>query len=229
MALTAWGVGLSLLLKASVSEFVEALLSNKSLQKFLKTFFALRKKISNKNNKPNFGENVQQLEIDLDKKVLMVLLPKALYREQLITEGFLLDLVSTYGKSNPNYTKKIFESIINFVPELIQDLEKLPVVIIKYVNAIEDKFGKNQIEPLEEEKTYLAFMIDISITLDCLFSISKKIAKMFNKSTDSDQNFLLIMIKFYDEAIPIMKEVLKNEDYETSRNLSISKYSIVSM
>ncbi|CAJ0642507.1 10375_t:CDS:10 [Entrophospora sp. SA101] len=228
-ALTAWGVGLSLLLKASVSEFVEALLSNKSLQKFLKTFFALRKKISNKNNKPNFGENVQQLEIDLDKKVLMVLLPKALYREQLITEGFLLDLVSTYGKSNPNYTKKIFESIINFVPELIQDLEKLPVVIIKYVNAIEDKFGKNQIEPLEEEKTYLAFMIDISITLDCLFSISKKIAKIFNKSTDSDQNFLLIMIKFYDEAIPIMKEVLKNEDYETSRNLSILKYSIVSM
>ncbi|CAJ0829710.1 16863_t:CDS:2, partial [Entrophospora sp. SA101] len=152
-ALTAWGVGLSLLLKASVSEFVEALLSNKSLQKFLKTFFALRKKISNKNNKPNFGENVQQLEIDLDKKVLMVLLPKALYREQLITEGLLLALVSTYGKSNPNYTKKIFESIINFVPELIQDLEKLPVVIIKYVNAIEDKFGKNQIEPLEEEKT----------------------------------------------------------------------------
>nr|CAG8489183.1 3767_t:CDS:10 [Entrophospora candida] len=228
-ALTAWGVGLSLLLKASASEFVEALLSNKSLQKFLKTFFALRKKTSNKNNRPDFGENVQQLEIDLDKKVLMVLLPKALYREQLITDGFLLDLVSTYGKSNPNYTKKIFENIINFVPELIQDLEKLPVIIIKYVNAIEDKFGKNQNEPLEEEKTYLAFMIDISITLDCLFSISKKIAKIFNESTDSDQNFLLIMIKFYDEAIPIMKEVLKNEDYETSRNLSILKYSIVSM
>ncbi|CAG8498284.1 14842_t:CDS:2 [Dentiscutata erythropus] len=258
-ALNIWISSLSLILKSKNEEFSNYLFYNESLRKFLETFLGIRAKI----RKFDDIQIRQPIEIDLDKKVLAILLRlsepsissikvkneitlgEALYQDKMISVPFLLDVVAMYGRSNINQIEKFFDNIIKSVTIIIQDFETHSSTIVNYIKVIDEKFqeivdnektSKSVIydkKKIENALNYLEYMLDISVTLDCLFIVSKPVANIFNDRQDFEDNidFLMTIKNFYDNTIPIISKLFESDDesLNISRDLIILKHALVSL
>jgi hypothetical protein len=247
-AVNVWNTNLSLLLRLQDASFQKQMLQNDSLHKFLGTFLGT----CARSRKVQYSD---KLEIELERKVLAVLLRASeskifssqtenstatlveeLYRKNTISVPFLLDLVATYGKSNFAHTKKILDNMIDSIPNLMQDFEFHSTIVINYIKAIEDKFKEmedvNFDSKMHDSKIYLNYILDIYITLDCLFTVFKPVANIFNSKRDFDDDyFLMTIITFYDKIIPLISNMFisENELNENFRDLNILKHVLVSL
>jgi hypothetical protein len=245
-AIDVWNTNLSLLLKLQDAAFHNQILQNESLHEFLGTFLGTRARSRN-------VKHTDKREIELEKKVLAVLLRVSetskissdqsenystlvddLYTKNVISVPFLLDLVITYGKSNFTHTKKILDNIIDLVPKLMQDFEIHSITVINYIKAIKDKFAEmgeksyegedNFNSNIHDAKVYLSFILDIYITLDCLFTVFKPVVNIFNNK--DDESFLLKIKTFYDETIPLISKLISENELN---DINILKHVLVSL
>ncbi|RIA82309.1 hypothetical protein C1645_788625 [Glomus cerebriforme] len=240
-AINVWRTNLSLLLRLQDAAFHKQMLYNDSLHEFIGTFLGTRARSRN-------VKHTDKPEIELEKKVLAVLLRASesnqiknstlvedLYHKNMISVPFLLDLVETYGKSNLTYTKKILDNIIDSVPKLMQDFEFHSTTVINYIKAIMDKFKEMSEKDCEGEnvnfspkmhdaKIYLGYILDIYITLDCLFTVFKPVVNIFNNKDDN--GFLIIIKTFYDEIISLISKLISENE---SNDLNILKHVLVSL
>ncbi|CAG8736449.1 17078_t:CDS:1 [Cetraspora pellucida] len=261
-ALNIWTSNLSLILKSNDTDFANYLFHNESLQKFLESFLRISAKI----RKFEVLQTRHSMEVDLDKKVLAILLRlsepsissiqvkngitlgEALYQSNLISVSFLLDVVAMYGRSNIKQIEKFIDNIIKSVTKIIQDFEMHSSTIVKYIKVIGDKFQEiadsektnksimSDKKKLVNARPYLEYMLDISVTLDCLFIVSKLVANIFNDRQDFEDNvdFLMTIENFYDNIIPIISKLFKlfesdKESPDISRDLIILKHALVSL
>ncbi|CAG8741416.1 18627_t:CDS:1, partial [Racocetra persica] len=258
-ALNIWTSSLSLILKSNDIDFANYLFHNESLQKFLESFLGIRAKI----RRFEIMQTRHSMEVDLDKKVLAILLRlsepsissiqmkngitlgEALYQNNLISVPFLLDVVAMYGRSNTKQIEKFIDNTIKSVTKIIQDFEMHSSTIVNYIKVIGDKFqeiadsektSKGVIfdkKKLANARTYLEYMLDISITLDCLFIVSKSVANIFNDRQDFEDNvdFLMTIENFYDNIIPIISKIFESDKKfsDISRDLIILKHALVSL
>ncbi|CAG8438529.1 13273_t:CDS:1 [Dentiscutata heterogama] len=258
-ALNIWISSLSLILKSKNEDFANYLFYNESLRKFLESFLGIRAKI----RKFDDIQIRQPIEVDLDKKVLAILLRlsepsissikvkneitlgEALYQDKLISVPFLLDVVAMYGRSNIKQIEKFIDNIIKSVTIIIQDFETHSSTIVNYIKVIDEKFqeiadnektSKNVIydkKKLANALNYLEYVLDISVTLDCLFIVSKPVANIFNDRQDFEDNidFLMTIKNFYDNTIPIISKIFESDDesLNISRDLIILKHALVSL
>ncbi|CAG8538870.1 15449_t:CDS:10 [Funneliformis caledonium] len=253
-AINVWNANLSLLLRLQDKIFQKQMLQNNSLQKFLETFLGTHARSRD-------VKNVEFRNKELEKKVLNVLLRVSeskfssnmsrnskslmgeLYRKNWISVPFLLDLVATYGKSNFTCTKKIMDNIMDSVPELTKDFESHSITLYNYIKAIQNKFKEfsekdcksenvNYDSIISDAKIYLSYILDISITLDCLFTVSKSIAYIFSSNEYSDEEDFLVTIKiFYDDIVPSILNIFisGNESQEIFRDFNILKHALISL
>ncbi|CAG8435087.1 9654_t:CDS:10 [Funneliformis mosseae] len=253
-AINVWNANLSLLLRLQDKMFQKQMLQNNSLQKFLETFLGTHARSRD-------VKNVEFRNKELEKKVLNVLLRVSeskissnmsrnskslmgeLYRKNWISVPFLLDLVATYGKSNFTCTKKIMDNIMDSVPELTKDFESHSITLYNYIKAIQNKFKEfsekdcksenvNNDSIISDAKIYLSYILDISITLDCLFTVSKSIAYIFSSNEYSDEEDFLVTIKiFYDDIVPSILNIFisGNESQEIFRDFNILKHALISL
>ncbi|CAG8619487.1 4427_t:CDS:2, partial [Racocetra fulgida] len=248
-ALNIWTSSLSLILKSNDTDFANYLFHNESLQKFLESFLGIRAKI----RRFEIMQNRHSMEVDLDKKVLAILLRlsepsissiqmkngitlgEALYQNNLISVPFLLDVVAMYGRSNTKQIEKFIDNTIKSVTKIIQDFEMHSSDKFQEI-ADSEKTSKSVMidkKKLANARTYLEYMLDISITLDCLFIVSKSVANIFNDRQDFEDNvdFLMTIENFYDNIIPIISKIFESDKKfsDISRDLIILKHALVSL
>src|ERR1051325_7347001 len=115
----------------------------------------------------------------------------------------------------------------------MQDFEFHSTIVINYIKAIKEKF-KEMIESEDLEfdsdsdaKIYLSYILDIYITLDCLFTVFKPVVNIFINRRDFDDDFLMTIKTFYDEIIPSILNILNSGN--ESDNLNILKHALVSL
>ncbi|CAG8505811.1 547_t:CDS:2 [Paraglomus occultum] len=253
-ALKLWTVSLSLLLKSDDKEFAIQLCENASLKKFLETFIQIRAKIHE-----TTSDSIPQQVTELEKKVLTVLLRSAnrsikyesitlaesLYNTKLFSVPFLLDFVIVYAKSNRGYSRQFVENVIDVIPALLHDFEEYSNIIINHVISVQqvcekisslvvDLNGDAEVfgAALEEMRDYIFLMMDIAITMDCLFTASDTIAKLFiNRShVNEDDDFISVIRNLYDATLPIALGLLQepNAAVEIARDINILKQALVS-
>ncbi|CAI2171231.1 10741_t:CDS:2 [Funneliformis geosporum] len=249
-AINVWNTNLSLLLRFQDTMFQKQILQNNSLHKFLETFLGTHAR----SRDVKYDEFSNK---ELEKKVLNVLLRASeskvsssksrnstslmgeIYRKNWISVPFLLDLVATYGKSNFTCTKKILDNIMDSVPELTKDFELHSITLYNFIKAIQDKFKElnekvrmsenvNCDSIISDAKIYLSYILDLSITLDCLFTVSKSIAYIFSKNGYSDEeDFLMTINIFYDDIIPLILDIFISQ--EIYRDFNILKHALISL
>ncbi|KAG9298842.1 hypothetical protein G9A89_015863 [Geosiphon pyriformis] len=254
-ALNLWKSNLSILLKLPDHEFAKHLIENESLRTFIETFLKIRADFQ---ELLILERTAKSTEMPLDKKVLLVLLrcsqPKldiinliqgkslmdALYKLKFLSVPLLLDFLVNYGKSNFDHAREFFDNLILLVPSVIQDFESFSGIIIDHIKSLKQKIeeakANNEVDlqnhALESYKKYILQMIDVAITLDCLFSISKVVASIYSNLPGSgeDQSLLKVVKSFYEFTLPSISNTMSPENTkEFARILNILKHALVSL
>ncbi|CAG8468774.1 11624_t:CDS:2, partial [Scutellospora calospora] len=168
-----------------------------------------------------------------------ITLGEELYQNNIISVPFLLDVVATYGRSNIKQIEKFLDNIIKSIIKLLQDFENHSIIIINYIKVINEQFQEMVDNEMTSKSvitnafTYLEYILDISVTLDCLFIVSKPVANIFNNRQDfEDKNIFLTTIEnLYDITIPIISKIFKSTQgtLNISRDLIILKHALVSL
>ncbi|CAG8454199.1 9772_t:CDS:1 [Paraglomus brasilianum] len=253
-ALKLWTVSLSLLLKSDDEQFAIQLCENASLKKFLETFLQIRAKIHE-----TTSDSMPQQVTELEKKVLAVLLrsversimyesitlAESLYNTKLFSVPFLLDFVIIYAKSNRGYSRQFVENVIDIIPALPHDFKEYSNVIIDHVMSVQQACEKVSslvvdlndnaevlMAALEEMRGYIFLMMDIAITMDCLFTASDTVTKLFiNRShVNEDEDFISVIRNLYDATLPIVLGLIQgpNAVVEITRDVNILKQALAS-
>jgi hypothetical protein len=254
-ALKLWASSLSLLIKSNNEQFAIQLCENASLKRFLETFVQVRAKIHE-----TTSDLVSQEVKVLEKKVLAVLLravdrnviydsiplAEILYHKELFSVPFLLDFVIVYGKSNRNYSKQFVENLIDIVPALIHEFKRYSNVIVDHVLSVQRLCQKvtsltidssDNAEVLmtatEEMHDYLFLMMDIAIMMDCLFTVSDIIARLFvgDSHVNENEDFLSVLRNFYDLTLPTILGLIQGANAvveEITNDINILKQALAS-
>src|SRR6185312_277469 len=172
-------------------------------------------------------------------------LAESLYNTKLFSVPFLLDFVIIYAKSNRGYSRQFVENVIDIIPALPHDFKEYSNVIIDHVMSVQQACEKVSslvvdlndnaevlMAALEEMRGYIFLMMDIAITMDCLFTASDTVTKLFiNRShVNEDEDFISVIRNLYDATLPIVLGLIQgpNAVVEITRDVNILKQALAS-
>ncbi|CAG8696626.1 4284_t:CDS:2, partial [Ambispora leptoticha] len=260
-ALNIWNANLSLLLKLLDSEFANQILENESLKSFLVTFLKTRAGFHELGAVID-NQTISEDEVALERKVMLVMLrltqPRilvhstteetslaaALYQSKFLSVPLLLDFLVIYAKSNYTHTQRMFNNAVELAPALLLDFENFSGVILDHLKSLNQRIESFKISVGSaanngamnndvDLRTYFMHTIDVAISLDCLFSVSKPVTNIFtnHQGNDENQSILMTIKQLYESTIPAISDLLdpENSSKEIMRAINILKHALVSL
>ncbi|CAG8624228.1 1996_t:CDS:2 [Ambispora gerdemannii] len=260
-AFNIWNANLSLLLKLLDNEFANQILENDSLSTFLETFLKTRAGFHELGAAID-KQMMPEVEVALERKVMLVMLrltqPRilvhstteatslaaSLYQSKFLSVPLLLDFLVIYAKSNYTHAQRMFSNAVELVPNLLLDFENFSGVILDHIRSLSQRIeslkisvgsaaNNGAVNNDADLRTYFMHIIDVAISLDCLFSISKPVTNIFtnHQGNDENQGILMAINQLYESTIPAISDLLdpENSSKEIMRALNILKHALVSL